>query len=393
MATVATSRRERMRRSMAPFLAFFGGPFSRLNRDPDVANFAVGNPQEMPMPEYVAALERHLAPHDKDWFAYKISEPASQRIVAETLTRRTGLMWDPDDVAMTNGGFGAIAVAVRTLVEPDDEVIFLSPPWFFYEMLILSAGAEPVRVTLAPPDFEPNLEAIASAIGPRTRAVLVNSPHNPSGRIYPAELLARLAELLTDASERIGHPIWIISDEPYNRIVFDGRDFHSPAEHYAHTVITYSYGKTLLAPGQRIGYLTVPPTLPEREALRDEIFLQQTATGFAFPNALLQHALGDLEKLSIDVGALQRRRDRLVPALRELGYEATMPEGTFYSMARSPIADDVAFADLLGRHKVLVLPGAAVEVPGWFRISLTASDAMVEAGIPRFAAAMEEAAG
>lgn len=393
MATVATSRRERMRRSMAPFLSFFGGPFTRLNRDPDVANFAVGNPQEMPMPEYVAALQRHVEPRNKDWFAYKISEPPSQRIVAETLTRRTGMTWDPDDVAMTNGGFGAIAVAVRTLVEPDDEVIFLSPPWFFYEMLILSAGAEPVRVTLAPPEFEPNLEAIAAAISARTRAILVNSPHNPSGRIYPPELLARLAELLTDASERIGHPIWIISDEPYNRIVFDGRDYHSPAEHYPHTVITYSYGKTLLAPGQRIGYLTVPPTLPERQALRDEIFLQQTATGFAFPNALLQHALGDLEKLSIDVNALQRRRDRLVPALRELGYEATMPEGTFYSMARSPIADDAAFADLLGRHKVLVLPGAAVEVPGWFRISLTASDAMVEAGILRFAAAMEEARG
>jgi aspartate aminotransferase len=391
MATVAISRRERIRRSMAPFLSFFGGPFARLNRDPDVANFAVGNPQEMPMPEYVAALQRHIEPRDKDWFAYKISEPESQRIVAGTLARRTGLAWDPDDVAMTNGGFGAIAVAVRTLVEPDDEVIFLSPPWFFYEMLILAAGAEPVRVALAPPDFEPDLDAISAAIGPRTRAILINSPHNPSGRIYPPELLARLAQLLTDASARIGHPIWIISDEPYNRIVFDGRECHSPAEHYAHTVITYSYGKTLLAPGQRIGYLTVPPSLPERVALRDEIFLQQAATGFAFPNALLQHALGDLEKLSIDVGALQRRRDRLVPALRELGYEATMPEGTFYTMARSPLADDVAFSDLLARHKVLVLPGAAVEVPGWFRISLTASDAMVEAGIPRFAAAMEDA--
>jgi aspartate aminotransferase len=153
-------------------------------------------------------------------------------------------------------------------------------------------------------------------------------------------------------------------------------------------VITYSYGKTLLAPGMRIGYLTVPPTLPGREALREEIFVQQLGTGYSFPNALLQHALPDIERLSIDVGALERRRDRLVPALREMGYDASLPEGTFYTMARSPIADDQAFARTLAAHDVLVLPGAVVEVPGWFRISLTASDEMVESGIPRFAAAM-----
>ena len=391
--TIPTDRRTRMRQSVAPFLSFFEGPFAELNQQLDVANFAVGNPQDMPMPEYVDALRRHLEPRDKDWFAYKISEEASRRTVAETLTRRTGLPWDPADVAMTNGGFGALAVALRTLVEPRDEVIFLSPPWFFYEFLTLAAGGEPVRVALDPPDFEPDLARIGAAIGPRTRAIIVNSPHNPSGRIYPPAVLASLGALLAEAGERFGHPIWIISDEPYNRIVFDGREYRSPAEHHPHTVVTYSYGKTLLAPGQRIGYLTVPPTLPsdEREALRAEVFLQQAATGWAFPNALLQHALADLERLSIDVGAMQRRRDRLVPALREMGYGASMPEGTFYTMARSPLADDVAFNEILVRHRVLVLPGTIVEVPGWFRISLTASDEMVEAGIPRFAAAMAEA--
>jgi aspartate aminotransferase len=389
--TVTTSQRERLRQTMAPFLSFFTGSFARLNTEPDIANFAVGNPQEMPLPAYVAALHRGLEPQDKDWFAYKLSEPESQRIVAETLTRRTGMKWDPRDVAMTNGGFAALAVAMRTLLDPGDEVIFLSPPWFFYELLALAAGAEPVRVKLEPPAFDLDLDRIRAAIGPRTRAVIVNSPHNPSGRIYPPDVLGDLASLLADAGERIGHLIWIISDEPYNRIVFDGREYHSPAEYHAHTVITYSYGKTLLAPGERIGYLTVPPTLPDREALRDEILIQQLATAYAFPNALLQHSLHELERLSIDVGALQRRRDRLVPALREMGYEASLPEGTFYTMARSPLADDVAFTELLAEHRVLVLPGTVVEVPGWFRISLTASDEMVEAGIGRFAAAMEAA--
>ena len=380
-----------MRESVAPFMAFFGGPFDQLNGKPDVANFAVGNPQEMPLPEYVAALRDATEPRDKDWFAYKLSEAASQRTVAATLRKRTGMEWDPADVAMTNGGFAAIAVALRTLVEPGDEVVFLSPPWFFYEMLILAAGGEPVRVRLEPPAFDLELQRIAAAIGPRTRMVMLNSPHNPSGRVYRAGDLRALADVLSEASDRIGHPIWILSDEPYNRILFDGRGFDSPSQFYGHTVITYSYGKTLLAPGQRIGYLTVPPTLPERRELRDEIVMQQFATGYAFPNALMQHALADLERLSIDVGSLERRRDRLVPALREMGYEATMPEGTFYTMARSPIPDDVAFTDLLAHNRVLVLPGTIVEVPGWFRISLTASDQMVDDAIPRFAAAISQA--
>ncbi len=391
MTTVAATQRERLHQSMVPFLSFFTGAFSRLNTEPGIANFAVGNPQEMPLPDYVAALRNNLEPQNKDWFAYKLSEPESQRIVADTLTARTGMDWDPRDVAMTNGGFAAIAVAMRTILDPGDELIFLSPPWFFYELLTLAAGGEPVRVKLEPPAFDLDLDRIGAAIGPRTRAVLVNSPHNPSGRVYPAEALAALATLLADAEARIGHPIWIISDEPYNRIVFDGLEFHSPAEFHPHTIVTYSYGKTLLAPGQRIGYLTVPPTAPDREALREEVLIQQVATGYAFPNALLQHSLHDLEKLSIDVGALERRRDRLVPALREMGYEASMPEGTFYTMARSPIADDFAFAEILAEHKVLVLPGTVVEVPGWFRISLTASDEMVDAGIGRFASAMEAA--
>jgi aspartate aminotransferase len=390
MATVVR-KIDQLRDSISGFMAFFDGPFSRLNGNPDIANFAVGNPQDFPMPAYVDALRQQLEPRRRDWFAYKDSEPKSRIAVARGLSKRTGMKWDPADVAMTNGGFAALAVAMRALIEPGDEVIFLSPPWFFYEFMILAADAVPVRLHLAPPAFEPDLEAIAAAITPRTRAVIFNSPHNPSGRVYPLETLEALGRTLTEASARIGHPVFLISDEPYNRIIFDGRSFHSPAEAYPNTVVTYSYGKQLLAPGMRIGYLTVPPTMPDREAFRETVFVAQLATGYAFPNALLQHAIEDLEELSIDIAAMERRRDRLVAALREIGYETTMPEGSFYVMARAPIADDVAFTDLLAKHRVLVLPGTIVEVPGWFRISLTASDEMVEQGIPGFAAAYAEA--
>jgi aspartate aminotransferase len=390
-ATTKLRRTEQLRATVEPFLDFFSGPYAALNQDPQTANFAVGNPHDMPLPAYVDAVRGHLEPQGPDWFAYKLSEPQTQQAVARTLTARTGIDWDPADVAMTNGGFAALAVSMRALLEPGDEAIFLSPPWFFYEMLIVAADGVPVRVKVVPPDFDLDLAAIEAAITPRTRLLILNSPHNPSGRVYPLEDLQRLSEVLTTASQRAGRPIYLVSDEPYNRIVFDRRPFHSPAEVYPATVVCYSYGKTLLAPGMRMGYVTWASTMPDREALRDDVFLSQLATGFAFPNADLQHAIEDIEKLSVDIGALERRRDRLVPALRQMGYETTMPEGTFYVMVRTPIDDDVAFADALSRHKVLVLPGSVVELPGWLRVSLTASDEMVGRGLPGFGAALDAA--
>ena len=373
-----------LRDSIAPFLDFFSGPIWARNSEPGMANFAVGNPQEMPLPRYVDALRAQIEPRSPDWFAYKLSEAKSQAAVARSLTARTGLEWDPADVAMTNGGFAALAISFRVLLDPGDEVVFLSPPWFFYEILIRAAGGVPVKVPLAPPAFDPDPADIAAAITPRTRAVLVNSPHNPSGRVYTIDELRTIAAVLDEASARNGRPVYLVSDEPYNRIVFDGRPYHSPAEVYPNTITTYSFGKTLLAPGMRIGYATVPPTMPDREALRERFLVAQIATGYSFPNALLQHAIDDIEGLSVDVGALERRRDRLVPALHELGYEATLPEGTFYVMARSPIDDDVAFGGILADEGVLILPGSIVEAPGWFRISLTASDEMVETGLGGF---------
>jgi aspartate aminotransferase len=385
MATV--HQIDRLQASIASFNRFFEGPIWARTTEAGMANFAVGNPQEMPLPGYVRALEAALTPHDKDWFAYKLSEPKSRAAVARSLTERTGVDWDPADVAMTNGGFAALAVAFRAILDPGDEVVFLTPPWFFYEILILAAGGVPVRVPLEPPTFDLDPAAIAAVLGPRTRAVLVNTPHNPTGRIYPADALRELGDVLAAAGERYGRTIYLVSDEPYNRIVFDGRAFHSPATAYPATLITYSYGKTLLAPGMRIGYVATPPTMPDRATLRGAIFTAQIASGFAFPNALLQHAIEDLEGLSIDVAALQRRRDRVVAALRAMGYSTTNPEGTFYVMAKAPIDDDMAFGELLADHGVLVLPGTVVEAPGWFRISLTASDAMVDRGLPGFEAA------
>ena len=186
MAVTAVRRTDALRDAVAPFLRFFTGPYADLEKDPETANFAVGNPHELPMHAYVDAVRKHLEPHDKDWFAYKLSEPNAQRTVATSMSNLTGLDWDPADVNMTPGGFAAIAVTLRMLLEQGDEAIFLTPPWFFYEQLILAAGGEPVRVRLELPRCDLDLNAIDAAITPRTKVVLLNSPHNPSGRVHPA---------------------------------------------------------------------------------------------------------------------------------------------------------------------------------------------------------------
>jgi aspartate aminotransferase len=387
--TIAERRMDRMVESVAHVFGWYiGGDWERHHLDPGIADFTFGNPQEMPLPGLVDALQHHAVPKDKDWFAYKLNEAEPRSVVAQTLRHRTGIDYRPEDVALTAGAFGGLAVTIRALCDEGDEVIFLSPPWFFYELMIASSGAKAVRVRLEAPDFDLDPDAVAAAISPRTRAIIVNSPNNPTGRIYRERELVALGRVLTEASVRHGRPIVLLSDESYNRIVFDDIDFHSPALDYEATMTIYTYGKTLLAPGQRIGYAAMTPTFPDREGTGYKIFVQQLAAGWGFPNALLQHAIGDLEGLSIDIGALQARRDRMVPALREMGYEVTNPEGTFYLMVRSPDPDDMAFSSRLAELGALVLPGTIVESPGWFRISLTASDEMVQRGLEVFRTAL-----
>lgn len=379
-------------KDLAPLIGFLTqSPWAQRLGDPTVNDFVAGNPHDPPLPELIDALTRWTQPQNKDWYAYKLSEQPARETAAAAMRAATNLPFEPEDVFLTPGTFGALAVSMRAIVDPGDEVIFVSPPWFFYEAMIRVSGAVPVRVTAEPPAFDLPVEAIAAAITPRTRAVIVNTPTNPTGRIYPAEQLAALASVLSDASERAGRPVYQLSDESYRRILFDGNRFEPPAAHYPDTMVLYTYGKTLLAPGERIGYVALPPTMPERELLRGGIEMAQIAGGWQFPNAVLQYALPEIEPLSVDVARLQARRDRMVGELRGMGYQIASPQATFYLLPRSPIPDDDAFAELLVQQDTFVLPGRVFELPGWFRISITANDEMVERSLPTFAAAIERA--
>ncbi len=358
--------------------------------DPSAIDFTFGNPHEMPPSAYVETLRAAMEPRDKDWFAYKDHVRSAQDAAAAGLRRLLGLPFEPEDILLTTGGFTALAAVMKVVADPGDAVIFSLPPWFLYEPLAVECGLVPVRVRVDRETLDLDVAAIEAAITPRTRIVVVNTPNNPTGRVYPPETLRRLAGVLDAASARIGRRIYLLSDEPYNRLVFDGARFHSPAEFYPFTFIAYSYGKTHLSPGQRLGYAALPPDMPDREALRQAIFAIQVVSGWTFPNAVMQYALPRLEQFSTDIERLQRRRDRLVDALSGMGYRVLRPEGTFYLFPRSPLADDRAFTDRLAQRDIFVLPGAMFETPGFFRISLTANDDMVERSLPGFAAAIAD---
>jgi aspartate aminotransferase len=367
--------------AIEPVTSFFLS-LRAMDGQPDVVDLTFGDPHEMPLPALVDALRANVEPRAEDWFAYKTSLAPAQETIATGLRGELGLPFEPDDIAMTQGAFGAIALAFRLVADAGDEVVIPEPGWFYAPML-RTADLVPVRAPLAA-DFDLDVEAIVRAITPGTRIVVVNSPANPTGRVYAKDRLVELAAALEAASVRNGRRIWLLSDEPYRRIRFDGIGFTSPAASYPWSLIDYSYGKVLLAPGQRLGYLALSPLIPraERDELRAALLPLQMGLGWGFPDALMQYAVPALENVSIDLVELERRRDLMVGALGEAGYRLTVPEGTFYLWGAAPGGDAVAFAAALAERGVFVLPGTVFDRPDHFRVSLTATTAMLQRALP-----------
>ncbi|CAM3556474.1 aminotransferase class I/II-fold pyridoxal phosphate-dependent enzyme [Halomonas lysinitropha] len=352
----------------------------------EACDFSFGNPHEMPLAGLVEALARNLQPQNPQWFAYKISEPEPRAFIAKALSSELGLDFEPEDIALTHGAFAAIALAFCLVLDAGDEVIIPVPGWFCYASMLRAADLVPVKVGLSEPDFDLDLEAIDAAITPRTRMVVVNSPHNPTGRVYSQEQLQALADLLDSASNRIGARIWLLSDEPYRRIRFNHTPFVSPAALYPWTLIDYSYGKVLLAPGQRLGYLAISPRLPaeQRAELQGATFSVQMSMGWTFPSALMQYSVASLENVSIDLDALATKRDLMLHSLEQWGYQMVHPEGTFYLWGEAPGGDALRFIETLAARSVFVLPGTLFERRRHFRISLTANIEMIERALPIF---------
>lgn len=271
----------------------------------------------------------------------------------------------------------------KTILDPGDEVVVTRPYFVEYGSYVDNHGGV-LRVIDARPDFDLDPLAVAEAIGPRTRAVLVNSPNNPTGRVYPETTLAALGEVLRRKSSESGRLIYLISDEPYRRIVYDGVTVAPVMAAYENTIIVSSYSKELSLAGERIGYVAASPRIEQADELVGGLVMANRILGFVNAPALMQRVVARLQGVAVDVTAYQRNRDVLYDALTQAGFSVNKPQGAFYLFPRSPSDDDVAFCRELQERLVLVVPGAGFGLPGYFRIAYCVAPEVVDRALPAF---------
>lgn len=352
----------------------------RLGAD-QVADLSLGNPVlEPPAPvlERLRALAADPASGTHRYMPNAGFE-STRAAVARHLQQATAVPYRPADVVMTVGAGGALNVVLKALLDPGDEVVLLAPYFAEYRFYVTNHGGVPV-VVQTDERFRPAPDQLQAALSPRTRAVLVNSPNNPTGVVYAREDLAALADVLARASKAQGRPVWLISDEPYRAITYDGASVPWPVTLYRDTIHVTSFSKDLALPGERIGYLAVNPASPEADALVSACTFANRILGFVNAPALQQRLVEGLLDVTIDVAPYARRRAVLLTALAEAGYEVVPPQGAFYLFPRVPRSDgdDLAFVRACVEERLLVVPGRGFGRPGWFRMSYAVTDRDVD---------------
>ncbi len=355
----------------------------------NVFDLSLGNPVIEPPAEFKDELRR-LASEPMAGMHRYMPNPGymeTRQAVAGSLAVETGLPFEGGDIVMTCGAAAAANVVLKTILNPGDEVIILAP--YFFEYLYYIDNHDGVVVVVTTTDqFRLDLPAIEQAVTPRTRAIVVNSPNNPSGVVYSSGEIAGLADLLNRKQSEHGSEIFLISDEPYKRIIFDGKEFPQIIPSYDNSVIVTSHAKDLALPGERIGFIAINPNHEGKEELAGGFSFCNRTLGFVNAPALMQHVVRNLQGVSVDPAYYQRKRDFMHTALMEMGYDTVKPEGAFYLYPKSPIEDDVAFTRELLQSNVLVVPGRGFGTPGYFRISYCVEDWVLEGAVDGFAKAV-----
>jgi len=354
-----------------------------------VFDLSLGNPVMEPPQEFQDELRR-LANAPLSGMHRYMPNPGymeTRQAVADTLSAETGLDFSGGDVIMTCGAAAAANVVLKTILNEGDEVIILAPYFFEYLYYIDNHGGVAV-VAACDDQFQPDLAKIEAVVTEKTRAILINSPNNPSGAVYSEERLTGLAALLERKQAEHGTEIFIISDEPYRRIIFDGISFPQVLPQYDNSVVVTSHAKDLALPGERIGYIAVNPNYPDKEELSAGLSFCNRTLGFVNAPALMQHIVRNLQGVSVDAGYYEKKRDYLCRHLGELGYDVFRPQGAFYLFPKAPIEDDVTFCKTLLNSNVLVVPGRGFGTLGYFRISYCVEDWVLEGAVKGFAAAI-----
>ena len=295
------------------------------------------------------------------------------KIPENYLSENSTKSFSRDDVVMTVGSGGALNIILKTILDPNDEVLIVTPCFMEYKFYVDNHQGIPLFIA-SKPDFSLDLDKIKEAITEKTRAIIINSPNNPSGKIFSKEELTSLAGLLTEYGEKKGEPIYLISDEPYKKIVFDNNVVPSIFDVYKNSFVATSFSKDLSLPGERIGYAALNPEMDDRSMISAGLVLSNRILGFVNAPALMQRAVNNLLGMSVDISIYQKKRDLLCDGLSSAGYEFFKPQGAFYLFPKSPIEDDIAFVSALKDENILTVPGSGCGGPGHFRIAYCVSD-------------------
>lgn len=357
-----------------------------------IFDFSLGNPDVPPPPQFIPALQEIIAEEAPGVHSYMPNPgyPAVREAIAAQISSEQGVTVNGADMLMTCGAAGGLNVVMKALLDPNDEVVILTPFFVEYNFYVDNHGGV-TKIVNTTEDFSLDLAAIEKALTEKTKAIIINSPNNPTGQVYSAEELAALGKILAAAGSKFGTTIYLVADEPYRKIIFDGLEVPSIFKASNNTILVSSYSKDLSLPGERIGYIAVHPEVADKAPLLGSMALANRILGFVNAPALMQRVVAKLQGATVDNTIYARRREMFCKILTEAGYEFTPPKGAFYLFPKSPIEDDAKFVALLQEQKILAVPGRGFGMPGYFRLAFCVEDSVIERSAEAFKVAMANA--
>ena len=359
----------------------------------NVFNYTIGNPSVPTTDDFNKGLIDLIQNEDSltlHGYSPTLTIYSVRKAVADSLNRRFGMEYVPEDIFMTSGAAGALAHAISCVTEPGDEVITFAPYFPEYVPYVDGTGAVLKVVPADITSFQINFDAFLEMLNPNVQAILINSPNNPSGIVYSTETITRLAQILTEKQEEYGHDIYLISDEPYREIVFEGTDSPFISKFYDNTICCYSFSKSLSLPGERIGYVAVNPKCKDAELIINMCGQVSRFTGHNCPSSLIQLGVAKVLDETSDLSIYEKNKNILYKELTAMGYECVEPGGTFYMFPKTPIADANEFCNMTAHELDLILvPGDSFMCPGHMRLAYCTTTDMVERSLPLFEKAIK----
>jgi aspartate aminotransferase len=362
-----------------------GEELKKLYGEENIFDFSLGNPNLEPPASLKKALKALADQPIAGMHRYMPNNGyiETRRAVAQYIAEESGLPFEEKHIVMTVGAAGGLNVVFKALLDEGDEVIVPSPYFMEFKFYIENSGGR-IRLVETHDDFSLNLKEIEKAFGKKTKAVLINSPNNPTGVVYNRESLEELGRLLKEKSRELKRTLYLITDEAYRRIVFDQVKLPIAFQYYPHTIRVTSHSKDLSLPGERIGYIAANPSCEEVEELIAAIVFANRTLGFVNAPALMQRLVAPLQRNSINIKEYEEKRDLFYHSLSSYGYQIVKPEGAFYLFPKAPIEDDVAFVKELQSKRILTVPGTGFGKPGYFRIAYAVDRKAIEKSLPGF---------